>query len=177
MSEDTDYDIKIRAENSDVSTTSGEIEITETTGTDVPVAPTLSSTNTTHNSTILSITDGVGGGTPGEYILERKISGGTFSELTKIVYTSSPMNYEDLGLLPNTEYIYRLKAENGEGQSGYSSLVSIETGDPIPSRPTYLSVSNIDYNTITFTWQDNSSERKHLLFNTLLMILLQLLKL
>ncbi|MGE5397054.1 MAG: stalk domain-containing protein, partial [Chitinophagales bacterium] len=51
--------------------------------------------------------------------LERKVEGGTFSEIANSAAHITA--YKDTGLTPLTKYIYRISAYNSAGNSGYSN--------------------------------------------------------
>ena len=88
--------------------------------------------------------------------LERKIeSGGTWALLATLGANATA--YADLGLTPATTYVYRLRAVNGAGPSGYSNEVTRAT-PALPVAPTNLTATVANAAAITLTWQDKSSD-------------------
>ncbi|WP_307307307.1 LamG-like jellyroll fold domain-containing protein [Epilithonimonas hungarica] len=67
------------------------------------------------------------------YILERSTDGTNFSEIATL--GANVISYNEIGLTPNTQYYYRVKAINATKSSVYTSIASITT-PPIPSAPT-----------------------------------------
>lgn len=69
---------------------------------------------------------------------------------TNVVATS------DTTLVPNTTYSYRVRAYNGGGNSGYTSVVSVTTPDtPLP--PSALTANGTSTSQINLAWTDNSN--------------------
>ncbi|MBC7194793.1 MAG: fibronectin type III domain-containing protein, partial [Caldisericia bacterium] len=90
------------------------------------------------------------------YIVERKIEGGTFS--VKATLPANTTIYSDTSVSPNTKYYYRVKAKNSFGDSGYSNEISVTTpscGTP-PNAPTNLTLNVISSSQINLSWSDNS---------------------
>jgi len=54
--------------------------------------------------------------------VERKVSGGTYKVIATV--PADTTTFRDSGLSPNVTYYYRVKAFNGEGESGYSNEVN-----------------------------------------------------
>lgn len=67
------------------------------------------------------------------YLLERSTDGSNFSEIATLA--ANTVSYDETGLIPNTQYYYRVKAISGTESSVYTSIASITT-PPIPSAPT-----------------------------------------
>ncbi|MEW6417182.1 MAG: S8 family serine peptidase [Nitrospirota bacterium] len=65
----------------------------------------------------------------GGYKIERKISGGTYTDIQPSLPPNS-LSFTDSGLTPNTIYVYRIKAYNDIAESFYSTEVSTTT--PLP---------------------------------------------
>ncbi|MGE5396972.1 MAG: fibronectin type III domain-containing protein [Chitinophagales bacterium] len=67
--------------------------------------------------------------------IERKVEGGSFSEIAKPA--AHVTVYKDTGLVPLTKYIYRIRAYNSAGNSGYSNEASDRTlqGSSQPQNP------------------------------------------
>jgi len=67
------------------------------------------------------------------YLLERSTDGSNFSEIATLA--ANTVSYDETGLIPNTQYYYRVKAISATESSVYTSIASITT-PPIPSAPT-----------------------------------------
>jgi len=59
------------------------------------------------------------------YILERKLSGGSYAEIATL--SGSLTNFVDTTATPSNQYFYRVKTENYFGQSGYLAEISPPT--------------------------------------------------
>ena len=57
------------------------------------------------------------------FILERKVAGGSFSTLTTL--NADVSSYTDAAFLENVDYVYRDYAQNAGGDSGYSNELSV----------------------------------------------------
>ena len=64
---------------------------------------------------------------------------------------SGTQQYEDSGLTPYTDYIYRVEAVNEAG-SVASPVLNARTPDAIPSGFDVLTIRNIGSKTADFTW-------------------------
>ncbi|GAA4154726.1 hypothetical protein GCM10022217_12120 [Chryseobacterium ginsenosidimutans] len=67
------------------------------------------------------------------YVLERSPNGTAFSVIATL--PANTTSYNEVGLTPNTQYYYRVKAMNATESSVYTSNTSITT-PPIPAAPT-----------------------------------------
>ncbi|MEL1254581.1 LamG-like jellyroll fold domain-containing protein [Flavobacterium sp. DGU38] len=72
------------------------------------------------------------------YIVERSDNGTNFNVIATL--GANTISYNDTGLLPNTQYYYRVKAKNSTESSVYETATI--TTPPIPSVPTKASVPN-----------------------------------
>src|SRR4030066_2571136 len=63
----------------------------------------------------------------GGYRIERKISGGTYTEIPGSPLQAGSSFFTDSGLAPNTTYTYKIKAYNDIAESFYSTEVSTKT--------------------------------------------------
>lgn len=66
------------------------------------------------------------------YVLERSTDGTTFSVIATL--GANTTSYNEAGLIPNTQYYYRVKATNATESSVYTSNTA--TTPPVPSAPT-----------------------------------------
>jgi uncharacterized protein len=85
--------------------------------------------------------------------IERKTGTGSFSEIatTKANATS----YTDTGLRNNTEYTYRIRAYNDDGNSEYSAELKVTTGT-VPAKPEELTVTATSQDRVSLSWKDRS---------------------
>lgn len=67
------------------------------------------------------------------YVLERSQNGTTFTTIATL--PANTTSYNEIGLTPNTQYYYRVKATNATDSSVYTANASITT-PPVPSAPT-----------------------------------------
>lgn len=72
------------------------------------------------------------------YVLERSTDGTNFTVIATLA--ANVTSYNEVGLTPNTQYYYQVKATNSTGSSAYTSA-SVNT-PPIPSAPTKASAPN-----------------------------------
>jgi len=87
-------------------------------------------------------TDSGGSGLAG-YSIERKQSGGSFSEIAKV--DANTTSYKDTGLSANTTYEYRVRAyDNAGNYSDYSNIASATTLQPDTTPPTITITSPIE---------------------------------
>jgi C1A family cysteine protease/chitodextrinase len=87
-------------------------------------------------------TDSGGSGLAG-YSIERRQSGGSFSEIAKV--DANTTSYKDTGLSANTTYEYRVRAyDNAGNYSDYSNIASATTLQPDTTPPTITITSPIE---------------------------------
>jgi len=67
------------------------------------------------------------------YVVERSADGTNFTVIATL--GANAVSYNEVGLTPNTQYYYRIKAANASESSVYTSNASVTT-PPIPSAPT-----------------------------------------
>ncbi len=87
--------------------------------------------------------------------IERKKSGGSYTQIAEV--DEDVTSYTNSGLQNNTEYYYRVRAYNSEGDSPYSNTASATTGN-IPDTPSDLEAEGISSTSIKLTWKDNSED-------------------
>ena len=89
--------------------------------------------------------------------IERSLASSTgFSEIASTL--ANVTIYQDNSLQPSTTYYYRIKAFNADGSSDYTTDISVTTiALQIPSPPSGLIASQIDYTWATVFWTDNAN--------------------
>lgn len=93
-----------------------------------------------------------------DFKLERSTDGNTFAPL--VTLGANVTNYNDTGLLPSTQYWYRVKAHNSAGDSNYSNVAFATTqAAPVipPAAPTGLIATAASSSVINLIWTDNSN--------------------
>jgi hypothetical protein len=90
------------------------------------------------------------------FIIERSdITSDNFTQIATV--NPNVTEFLNSTLTPNTNYYYRVKAFNEDGQSGYSDILSIRTQQlQPPANPTNLSADNVTTNSCSISWSDNS---------------------
>jgi len=91
------------------------------------------------------------------FVLERKTGvAGSFEKIASLL--NNETSYTDAGLTPETEYIYRVFAFNGNDSSDYSNELSITTPAPVPPEaPGDLAATTVSSSAIDLNWTDNST--------------------
>ncbi|MEK7310091.1 MAG: fibronectin type III domain-containing protein [Planctomycetota bacterium] len=89
-----------------------------------------------------------------EFDIERSTNGITYT----VISTQYPdtVGYNDTGLSANTQYWYRVYANNANGDSNKASADATTPSIPVPNGPTALIVTATDATTINLEWTDNS---------------------
>ena len=92
--------------------------------------------------------------------IESRLAGQEF--LVAGTTSASARSYADLGLMPGTEYTYRVLANRDGLASTYSNESSAITtvAPPIPSPASNLRVNAVGRTTVDLSWQDNSSNEE-----------------
>jgi len=88
--------------------------------------------------------------------IERRTGAGPFVPIAAMA--SDTTSFEDSGLTPNTAYVYRVRATNQDGASGYSNELTVTTLLATVTPPSDLAVTVLGHNSLRLTWQDNSSD-------------------
>lgn len=125
----------------------------------VPVAPSglaaVTASSTTINLTWTDNSDNETG-----FRIERKLVSGSFAEIGTVA--AGVTTFGDTGLTPSTQYIYRVRAYNGSGNSSYSDEAgdTTQSSSPVllpPSAPTLLAAVAISTSQINLSWTDNAN--------------------
>lgn len=154
LSPGSQYVYRVRAANTEANSEySNELTVTTTGGTP-PAAPTgLTGAALGPTSAQLNWTDNAAN--EDSYRVERRTPPGPFEEVAIIAADSQA--YTDTSLSPITTYVYRVRAANSAGFSGYSNEVTIVTPSPAaPQAPTNLTASKVAASSLELTWTDQS---------------------
>ncbi len=149
LSEAITYGYRVRAYNTVGSSTYSN----EASATTVFAAPTqLTAAPLSDTRIDLTWTDNSASETA--YRLERKTgASGTWDEIATL--EPNVTTYSDTGLAAPVTYVYRVRAANPVGYSGYSNEASATTLIP-PSAPTNLTASAVSATRIQLIWEDRS---------------------
>ncbi|PKQ63141.1 hypothetical protein BZG02_10285 [Labilibaculum filiforme] len=148
LTAETSYEFQVRATNSIGSSEYSAIETATTLI--APAAPAtpvnLLASNITYNAFTIAwdaSTDAT------DYDLNVRPVGGTW---TSINQTATSYEYTDL--TAETSYEFQVRANNANGSSAYSGIVSATTlvGPTAPVAPSNLLATNITYNSFTISW-------------------------
>jgi hypothetical protein len=86
------------------------------------------------------------------YLIERQSGGGSYSQLP-VVSPASNHSDKDLGVLPATQYMYRMRAQSPTGISAYTDPVSATTS-PAPPTPTQIYATPVSPTQIDVSWRN-----------------------
>jgi fibronectin type 3 domain-containing protein len=89
--------------------------------------------------------------------LERSLSN-DFSLVETVTLDLNVTTYQDINLLPSTDYCYRLIAFNASGDSDYSDTLELRTPEEVVdlTAPSSLGLQGATASSIQMRWQDNS---------------------
>ena len=139
------YRWRVRAENS-AGVSSYTSYITRTTLPTTPSGLTVTPRSGTDGETGFNLSwNAIAGTETSAYRVDRE-GGGTDTSggsTTSLTWT---------GLSPNTTYRFRVRAENVQGNSAYSSWVSGTTKLPLPETPDRPAASNVTKTSLTLSW-------------------------
>jgi hypothetical protein len=123
-----------------------------------PVTPgSLSATAASSTQINLSWTDNSDNETT--FNIERA-PGGTTTFVEIATVAAGITSYQNTGLAASTSYIYRVRAQNSVGYSGYTSTATATTPalpTSAPAAPTLLTATAFSANQINLSWTDNSN--------------------
>ncbi len=162
LAANTTYKYRVKAYNNTVGSfvySDYSNEVNATTNDTKPAAPSSLSASVQSSTSIkLTWTDNSGNETG--FKIERKLSGGSYSQLKTV--SANTTSYTDTGLSSSTKYYYKVRAYNDAGDSDYSNEVNATTNtattnDTTLTAPSKLSASVQSATSIKLTWTDNSS--------------------
>ncbi|MCY3714372.1 MAG: fibronectin type III domain-containing protein [Gemmatimonadetes bacterium] len=159
LSASTGYTYRVRAHNTaGNSDYSGEASATTQAPSPPPATPSgLSATATSSSQIDLTWTDE--SDNEDGFKVERKLSTESDADFSQIGMTvANDTTYTDSGLSPSTTYVYRVRAFNDSGDSGYSGtdLATTPSASNLPKAPSSLSASAVSSSRINLSWTDNS---------------------
>jgi fibronectin type 3 domain-containing protein len=97
--------------------------------------------------------------TTNSFRVERKLASGTI--FTSLSSVNNQTTYQDLAVLPNNAYNYRVFAVNQAGDSPSSNVLNVTTDnapDPLPQAPSSLSITQTSVDSVKVNWTDNSQD-------------------
>ena len=115
----------------------------------VPAVPSLrvaSSSATSVSLAWVDVADETG------YAIERSADNATWSTIANPA--ANAVSYIDTATQPATVYYYRMRASNGVGSSGYSTVVSVTTPAAPPATPAGLAALAVSASQINLSWSD-----------------------
>ncbi len=86
------------------------------------------------------------------YTLQRKAGSGEYEDVATSTIAASATSYSDTGLTPATEYTYRLRAKNSEGDGAWSNEPVATTDNAAPAAVSDLSATAASSVAIRLTW-------------------------
>jgi titin len=87
--------------------------------------------------------------------IERALGGEGYGQIATV--GAGETTYLDSGLQPSQEYVYRVRAYNGGGDSDYSLPARATTAPNAPGAPTELTVTTGTRGRLELSWRDNST--------------------
>ncbi|MBN1415985.1 MAG: fibronectin type III domain-containing protein [Bacteroidales bacterium] len=151
----TTYYYMLRAYNEDGSSDYTPVIDVTTAALQIPMAPSgLIASHITYTSATILWTDNSNNETIFE--LERRGPEDTVSNILSLPFNT--VSFTDTGLVMNSTYQYRVRARNDDGISGWSNSIEIVTPRILPPvAPTKLKSTKYTNNSISVSWNDNSS--------------------
>ena len=97
-------------------------------------------------------------GNESQFRIDRRKGNGLYSKIA--IVSANSTTFINTGLVANTAYTYRVRAENPTGNSGSSNSASAKTDSNIiiikPAPPSNLVASALSSSAIKLSWKDNS---------------------
>ena len=153
LTPETDYYYRLRAYNSG-GTSGNSNTIALTTLPNNPGAPVATAATNITQTSFDANWDSVSGAFA--YYLDVATDNG-FSNMVNgfdNLNVGNVTTYPVTGLTPNTQYFYRVRAENSGGISGNSNVISVTTLPEIPPAPIALDATAISENAFTANWEN-----------------------
>ena len=91
--------------------------------------------------------------------IERRLEKGAYKKVKTV--SANRVKIDDSGLLVNTSYSYRVRAENIMGNSPYSNIATAKTVNKKPESPSKLALKLVSAASVELTWKDNSNNESH----------------
>ena len=149
LSNNTQYTYRVFAVNA-AGDSNPSNQLIVSTGT--PAAPAnLSASRISASRIDLSWTDNAGNETG--FKIERKAGTGSYSQIATV--GANVTTFSNTGLADNTQYTYRVRANNNAGDSAYSNEATASTG-LVPNAPTNLVATTVSSSRIDLSWTDNA---------------------
>ena len=96
------------------------------------------------------------------YHVERRQGTGTWSEIVHL--PSKSLSFSDDGLVCNTTYSYRIRAQNSSGFSDYSSEVGVTSqACAKPPKPGWMRLTKLGFRGQLLTWQEVDGETSYVM--------------
>ena len=155
LATNTDYRYRLRAYNGAGNTAYTVVVVAKIA---LPTAPSALAATVAGTTGELSWTDAANN--ESEFRIER--CSGVACNVFALVGTApaNPLNgltrFDDVGIVADTVYRYRVRAANVVGQSGASATVDVNSG-ALPADPTSLSAQTVQIPGIGLSWTDNAS--------------------
>ena len=149
------YSFKVRAENRvGWGPYSNEIDLTILAQVSAPNAPVLTATVSVRTVTLTwtEPTNTGGAAITGYEYRHRKRGTNTWTSDTTTSRTATIS-----GLDESTDYIFRVRAQNSAGYSGYSNTASITTGSSVTAPSAPVLSGSVSVTTVSLTWTEPSS--------------------
>ncbi len=153
LTPETDYFYRVRAYNS--GGTSGNSNIIDvTTLPNNPGAPVATAATNVTQTSFDANWDSVSGAFA--YYLDVSTDNGFNNMISGYdnLNVGNVTTYPVTGLSPNTQYFYRVRAENNGGISGNSNVITVTTLPEIPLPPVALDATGITENSFTANWEN-----------------------
>jgi uncharacterized delta-60 repeat protein len=151
----TTYFYRVRAVNGLSGLSVFSNEISQTTLSNIPAAPTnLAVQSVSSNQIVLTWVDNATNETG--YSVERSVGTNLSFEFVAGL-AANTTTFTNGTLLPNTTYFYRVRATSGAGASAFSNEVSATTAPPPPTAPSALTANALSATEVGLSWADNST--------------------